>query len=364
MFRYKLIVAIMVVLCWQPLYVLAQDNEPPIPTAPTGGNVVLDNLNWLTPAQEEQINAINQKLDTEGIAQIAVVTLNDCGDDKQKFRNDLFRNWGIGHANDNDGLLILVCWYGGDQSRRSVEQETGFGLEGTLPDVLTARVVDEEFIPAFQSNHAGDGLVAMVRRYDGLLRQDIQSQPNNPGNSNNSIFNFQIAFLMIGVLGILPGLILVITFASFLTVRNGLTSNSSHEDLPSVFETDSSESKPVGIYQFALAEILSLFPILGLLYANQGNLYQVSRSVLAYSRFMFPFLTVWLILLVVFYLSKFFSATSRRSAWSSTDDNWGSSGNNQPSSGPDLLDTLSDITNDLPSFGGGDSGGGGSSKKF
>jgi len=165
----KLIFGVLLLLCLQPINVFAQGSEPPIPPVLTGGNVVLDTLNWLTPAQEDQINAINKKLQDEGLAQLAVVTLNDCGDDKQKFRNDLFRTWGIGHADDNDGLLILVCWYGGNTSRRSVEQEIGYGMEGTLPDVLTGRVVDEEFIPAFQANRPGDGLVNMVKRYDSII---------------------------------------------------------------------------------------------------------------------------------------------------------------------------------------------------
>src|SRR6185503_8809568 len=167
----------LLILSGQPCSVLAQGIEPPIPPPPTGGNVVLDRLDWLTSSQESEINSINRKLDEEGIAQIAVVTLDDCGDDQQKFRNDLFRTWGIGHANDNDGLLILVCWYGGDPARRSLEQETGYGLEGTLPDILTGRVVDQKFIPAFQADRTGDGLVAMVQEYDRILGADSQRPP-------------------------------------------------------------------------------------------------------------------------------------------------------------------------------------------
>lgn len=147
---------------------LAQEN-PPVPAAPQG-TFILDTLDWLTPEQEAEINIINKKLDQEGIAQIAVVTLNDCGTDKKRFRHELFNTWGIGHANDNDGLLILVCWYGGDKSRRSVEQEVGYGLESTLLGTLTDRVAKEQFIPAFDTNHPGEGLVAMLREYNSMLR--------------------------------------------------------------------------------------------------------------------------------------------------------------------------------------------------
>ena len=221
MIRHKFIIGISLILCLQPMRTLAQGGEPPIPTAPTGGNVVLDTLDWLTPSQENEINAINQKLDQDGIAQLAVVTLNDCGDDKQKFRNELFRAWGIGHTDDNDGLLILVCWYGGNQSRRSIEQETGYGLEGTLPDILTGRIVDDEFTPAFQSNHPGDGLVAMVKQYNEILRKGIEVTTTAPLDKN-------LAFFIIGFLGFIPGIVIVIAYSSILQIRNRAEPNRQH----------------------------------------------------------------------------------------------------------------------------------------
>jgi uncharacterized membrane protein YgcG len=148
----------------------AQSDIPPIPAAPANGNFVLDELDWLTGKQEFDINAIIQQLDQEGIAQIAVVTLNDCGSDKLAFRKQLFDTWGIGHTNDNDGLLILVCWYDGDPSRRSVEQLYGAGLNGILNASKTDQIAQQDFVPAFHQNNAGAGLISMVRDYDGLLR--------------------------------------------------------------------------------------------------------------------------------------------------------------------------------------------------
>lgn len=149
----------------------AQSSMPPIPAAPADGNYVLDELDWLTGKQEFDMNAVIRELDREGIAEIAVVTLNDCGTDKLAFRKQLFDTWGIGHRNDNDGLLILVCWYGGDPSRRSVEQLYGAGWNGILSSSKTDQIAQADFLPAFHQNNAGAGLFAMVRDYDGVLRE-------------------------------------------------------------------------------------------------------------------------------------------------------------------------------------------------
>src|SRR5262245_13015701 len=216
--RCIVVVSTLFVLSLQPVSVLAQGVEPPPP--PTDGSVILDRLDWLTPFQESQINSINRRLDEEGIAQFAVVTLDDCGEDPQRFRNELFRSWGIGHVDDNDGLLILVCWYGGDAARRSLEQETGYGLEGPLPDILTSRVVDEIFIPAFQDDQPGAGLVAMVREYDRILRGDETQGPTSSPSFPSDNTNTPYAWLVIALLGSVPGLILATIYANvFRTER-------------------------------------------------------------------------------------------------------------------------------------------------
>ena len=340
MIRYILIGMCLLILSGQPCSVLAQGIEPPIPPPPTGGNVVLDTLAWLTPSQESEINSINRKLDEEGIAQIAVVTLDDCGDDQQKFRNDLFRTWGIGHANDNDGLLILVCWYGGDPARRSLEQETGYGLEGTLPDILTGRVVDELFIPAFQDGRPGDGLVAMVREYDGILRDEPQSVPP----SSSSEINLPLAWLIIGMLGSVPGLALATLYVNLWRSEREPATLQVDPWEPTVYEV-----RPRGIIlpklkQVALAEIVSLIPILALIYISL-NFPSIPPDIRAYGPIVGENLFFWLIVLVFFNAQGLSGGRGGygTGGWGRSRGGWSSS---------------------RGSFGGGRSGGGGSSKRF
>ncbi len=350
--RSWIVFGIFLILFLVPSHVLAQEGNPPIPPVPTGGNVVLDTLDWLTPSQESEINTINQKLDQDGIAQIAVVTLDDCGEDKQKFRNELFRTWGIGHADDNDGLLIMVCWHGGDQSRRSIEQETGYGLEATLPDILTGRIVDEEFIPAFQSNRPGDGLVAMVKRYDDILRKDITPVITTPLDKN-------LAFLIIVFLGTVPGAVLGIAYSVVSRINNGLENSGG---AGAVIDDKQTSGVISYLHSFALAEFISLILILGMIFAGLQGIFNLPPSVQAYAVYIFPFLAVWCIILILFYVSQFFRHV-RQDAWDFPNDSRESS-SERSISGTDLLNILSDIARDTSSFDDGDSGGGGSSKKF
>jgi uncharacterized membrane protein YgcG len=345
--RYILI-GTLLILSLQPWSVLAQGTEPPIPAPPTGGNVVLDRLDWLTSAQESEINSINRKLDDEGIAQIAVVTLDDCGEDKQRFRNDLFRTWGVGHANDNDGLLILVCWYGGDPARRSLEQETGYGLEGTLPDILTGRVVDEIFIPAFQTDRPGEGLVRMVREYDRILRDEPQSQITPEGSDQ---INIPLVWLITALLGSVPGLILSTIFVNLWRSERRFIPPSEVElwEGMEYGRYERYERSPRGlilpnIRQIASAEIISLFPILGLIYISLSFL-SLPPDFRAYGPIVGENLFYWLIVLFFFNSQGLYGGRGGygTGGWGRSRGGWSSS---------------------RGSFGGGRSGGGGSSKKF
>ena len=188
----------------------AQGGNPPIPGPPVD-TAVLDTLDWLSPAQEDEINSIVFELDADGLAQFAVVTLNDCGEDSQRFRYELFNGWGIGHADDNNGLLILVCWYDGVQGKRSLEQETGLGMEGIIPDLLADRVFQEHFVAAFSqgkpdsevisSGEAGAALVAMVHAYDETIRQEpeptIMISSETGQESDNGVLFVVVAILII-----------------------------------------------------------------------------------------------------------------------------------------------------------------------
>ena len=190
----------------------AQGGDPPIPEPPPAGTYVLDQLDWLSADQEATINRLAARLDQEGKAVINVATLTDCGSDKTLYRKSILQNWALGHPGKDNGLLILVCWYGGDPNLRSIEQEYGTGLGNLLSSQVTDQVASEQFVPSFRDNDPGTGLVSMVRVYDSMIANGDPGEVNqDPGNNGGSGIPF-------GFLGMLA---LVVISMFFRGNRNG-----------------------------------------------------------------------------------------------------------------------------------------------
>ena len=124
----------------------------------------------------ENVARINQVLnlleDSLGI-EVAVVAVNSIGDnDARMFATDLFKHWGLGQKKKDNGLLIQLVT---EPSQRSVVFETGYGIEGVLPDAICYRLQQKYMIAEMKEGNYSDGMlngVMAVSRY--LLSSDYE----------------------------------------------------------------------------------------------------------------------------------------------------------------------------------------------
>ncbi len=109
---------------------------------------------------EQAIISEAGKLDDATKAQIVAVTVKSLdGRPLEEYATELFRQWGIGSKESDNGVLILVDT-GGRQSRI----EVGYGLEGILPDGKTGRIQDDYMIPYFRAGDYGKGILEGFRQ--------------------------------------------------------------------------------------------------------------------------------------------------------------------------------------------------------
>ena len=112
-----------------------------------------------------RINDVALSLRERGIAEIAVVAVNDiAGGDSFSFAHDLFTAWGVGDRKLSNGLGILLV-----TDLREVRFVTGYGLESVLTDALCKRIQQDYMLPAFREGDYSQGMVEGVEAVDGLL---------------------------------------------------------------------------------------------------------------------------------------------------------------------------------------------------
>jgi uncharacterized protein len=99
---------------------------------------------------EERLAAFEQKTGN----QFAVLTIESLeGDPLEDFSIRVVESWKLGEKKQDNGLLLLVV-----KRDRKVRVETGYGLEGTIPDVVSSRVIRNVIAPAFRSGDYAGGI--------------------------------------------------------------------------------------------------------------------------------------------------------------------------------------------------------------
>lgn len=117
-------------------------------------------------ARHAEINAAIAELERQTSVEIAVVVLPSIGEFVPKqFATELFNHWGVGKKDRDNGVLVLQVL-----DQRRVEIETGYGLEGALPDVKCRWIIDDIAIPFFKAGSLSDGHLEMVRALERGIR--------------------------------------------------------------------------------------------------------------------------------------------------------------------------------------------------
>lgn len=117
-------------------------------------NWVNDYVNILTDSQETQINSKISNFEKQTDIEISfalVDTLN--GKDIESFSNELFKIWGVGKANRNNGLLVVIA-----PNERKWRIETGYGLESYLSDGQAYSFGNSNFKPNFKQGNYYKGI--------------------------------------------------------------------------------------------------------------------------------------------------------------------------------------------------------------
>lgn len=162
---------------------------------------------------ETDVNTVCTKgaaLQEQTSAQAVIVTVENLDvEEISDYALNLGRDWGIGDAEKNNGIVILFS-----ESDREIYISVGYGLEGALPDSKTGRIIDTYGIPYFSKDDFSTGLVSI---YNSIVNEiyaeygitvdenytPIASLPYVEPNTENEVGKVAISWLILIILIVL-----------------------------------------------------------------------------------------------------------------------------------------------------------------
>lgn len=142
-----------------------------IPEKPSPAKFINDYTNTLTSGQKQILEQdLKTYYDTTS-TQIVVVIVNSV----QPFAIDdygirLFRKWGIGQKEKNNGILLLVAL----KDRKS-DIETGYGADKFITTTDSKRILENIVKPAFRQEQYFEGVSGAISRFKELMSGGFES---------------------------------------------------------------------------------------------------------------------------------------------------------------------------------------------
>jgi uncharacterized protein len=137
---------------------------------PKPGGRITDLANVIDAATEAELDRRLDRLEQQTSSEVAVVTVPSLGGvPVEDYAVRLFKEWGIGQAKSDNGVLVLVA-----PNEREMRIEVGYGLEGVLPDGLAGQIIRDSFIPRFREDDYNGGIRDGVARVvDVVEKQQV-----------------------------------------------------------------------------------------------------------------------------------------------------------------------------------------------
>jgi len=170
-----------------------------IPKKPSKETSVYDYVNLLSGGQK---SALEQKLvrySDSTSTQIVVAIISSTEGENINFLGAQWgQKWGIGQAGKDNGILVLLA-----KDDRRIAINTGYGVEGNLPDALSRRIIENVIVPQFKENNyyggLNDGADAIFQALNGEFKEE-RSFDDGGGFPFGSFLPFIIFFIILIIL--------------------------------------------------------------------------------------------------------------------------------------------------------------------
>ena len=136
-------------------------------------SAVTDQAGILSAVTRRQLESALRQLQSVGGTQLAVLTLPDlAGLTIEQASIRVVDAWKLGGKQADNGVLLLVA-----RDERKVRIEVGQGLEGTLTDAYSKRIIDEGITPLFRQGDMNGGVTFGVYQIARITNPNVDLRP-------------------------------------------------------------------------------------------------------------------------------------------------------------------------------------------
>jgi len=168
---------------------------------PAFSSRVVDTTDTLDEDDAQALRERIAEVEAATQAQLAVLIVSSTGEeDIAPFALRVFEAWKPGDAARDDGLLIVVAL-----TDRRMRIEVGQGLEGTVPDIAAARIVDRVMAPRFREDDYAGGLRGAIDALDQRLRGDAPADADEDTDAPMRLTPEGMAFIAVLAWSLLVG---------------------------------------------------------------------------------------------------------------------------------------------------------------
>jgi uncharacterized protein len=151
-------------------------------------NYVVDAADVVPDDAEQQIDAELKAYEERTGNQIAVAVVETTGDESlEDYTIDLAKEWGVGSAEEDNGVLLLIAY-----EDRMMRIEVGEGIEGELTDLESGRIIRDRITPLMREGDVGEAILVGTREIRSAVGdtedlpapepvEDTRNAPHVPG---------------------------------------------------------------------------------------------------------------------------------------------------------------------------------------
>ena len=161
---------------------------------------VNDYADMLSKPTEEQLETALEALEQKSSTQIAILTVHSlAGENLEQYSLQVAESWKLGQEDLDNGVLLFIA-----KAERKIRIEVGYGLEGSLTDLLAGRVIRNIITPKFKNGNFDqgviDGVTAMIKIVEGEYTEENLSNYEY-GSSGDTGGAIVLGFFMFFTLG-------------------------------------------------------------------------------------------------------------------------------------------------------------------